>query len=79
MSVQEVLMTDNNVFSPLPCKPEEYYDDIAHLDITQEEADELLKALWEMMSTMVNIGWGVESVQIMLPELMNNLDGSDEP
>lgn len=71
-------MTDNTVFSPLSCKPDEYYDDIAHLDISQEEADELLKALWEIMSTMVNIGWGVESVQIMLPELMNNPDSADK-
>ena len=54
---------------PLACRPEDYYEDIAHLDITQEEADALLLALWQMMQTMVDIGWGVESTQLILPEL----------
>ncbi len=72
--IQEGQHSNQSGLNPLHCNPQDYYEDIAHLDISQEEADEMLNALWDMMSTMVNIGWGVESIQIMLPELFEEPD-----
>ena len=57
---------------PLACRPEDYYEDIAHLQLTQEQADEMLLTLWQMMSTMVNIGWGVDTLQMILPDLFES-------
>jgi hypothetical protein len=36
-------------------------------DLTAEQADELLVTLWSIMRTFVELGWGVESVQKVLP------------
>ncbi|MCB1950003.1 hypothetical protein [Nitrosomonas sp.] len=29
----------------------------------------MLESLWTIMSTLVDIGWGVDTVQILLPDL----------
>ena len=44
--------------------------------LTQEEADELLLTLWSIMRTFVDLGWGVESVQRVLP--FTGLDWTNE-
>lgn len=49
--------------------PKHYYADIADLKLSQAEADELLTCLCQIMCTMVEIGWGVEAVQLALPAL----------
>lgn len=38
-------------------------------DLTDQQAHELLAALWSIMRTFVELGWGVESVQRVLPIL----------
>jgi len=46
-------------------------------DLTYEQQTELLQTLWNIMSTFVDIGWGVDTVQMCLPELFDadNQDG----
>ena len=65
--------------APLTFNPEDYRSDIKDLDLTTEQADELLATLWHIMSTMVNIGWGVDTVQLMLPELFNDSGTTNTP
>lgn len=48
--------------------PEDYKQDLGVETLSDEEI-EMLRALWHIMSVMVDIGWGVESVQLLLPEL----------
>lgn len=62
----------NNFSSTLPFDPDEYRHHIEEFQLTEAQQDELLKTLWEIMSTMVNIGWGVDNVQLMLPEIFNH-------
>jgi hypothetical protein len=38
----------------------EYVDD---LDITDDQKDELLRALWSVAVAFVDLDWGVESIQ----------------
>ena len=61
--------THNHYPPPPDFDPEEYRADLNAPDLSQEQQDELLRALWQIMCTMVDIGWGVDSVQILLPEL----------
>jgi hypothetical protein len=53
------------------CEPDIYREDIASLNLTREQEDELLQTLWEMMRTMVEIGWGVDTINRLLPELFD--------
>ncbi|MEO1192909.1 MAG: hypothetical protein AAFY02_14205 [Pseudomonadota bacterium] len=38
-------------------------------DLTAEQADRLLLSLWEIMKGFVYLGWGVDSVHQVLPDL----------
>jgi len=48
---------------------EKYRDDISEYYPTLEQQDEVLRILWDIMKTFVDIGWGVDGVQMVLPEL----------
>ena len=70
----EIINTDNKVAkketaAPLEFKPDDYRHHLDEFDLTQEQQNELLQTLWSIMSTMVDIGWGVDTVQILLPDL----------
>lgn len=54
---------------PLAMNIDDYRDDLEGLELTDEEATELLSMLWKIMSTMVDMGWGVDVTHIVLPEL----------
>lgn len=45
---------------------EKYRNDITEFDLTDEQADELLKTLWTMMTTFVELGFGVDSIHYLL-------------
>lgn len=51
---------------------ENYRHHLEEFDLTQDQQNELLETLWHIMSTMVDIGWGVDNVQRMIPELFNH-------
>lgn len=73
--------TDNELISSsgfpdvapvLELNPEDYRE---HLDddLSEEQQNELLHILWDIMRTMVDIGWGVDNVQLVLPELFEDV------
>lgn len=53
----------------LKLDPDKYRDRISEYYPTEEQQNEVLQILWDIMSMMVDIGWGVDSVQILLPDL----------
>lgn len=70
----------NNTYptAPLELNVQEYLDDLSGLELTEEEATELLTILWNIMATMVDIGWGVDTTHIILPELFGKACKLDE-
>jgi len=60
---------DNEAYSVLDFDPDQYRDDISEYYPTKEQQDEVLRILWDVMRTFVDIGWGVDGVQMVLPEL----------
>ena len=48
--------------------PSKYREHVKDLDLTQEQQDEMLRALWDIMAAFVDLGWGVDSVQRLFPE-----------
>jgi hypothetical protein len=51
---------------PPHCDLDKYREHIEDLDLSQEEQADLLKTIWTIMSAFVDLGFGVDSVQ-MLP------------
>ena len=49
--------------------PDDYRADLAELKLTRAQEEELLQTLWTIMSAFVDLGWGVDSVQTVLPGL----------
>lgn len=50
---------------------------------SDEEAAEFLRILWDIMCAFVDLGWGVDSIQLAFPDLAkpertNDLKGSEE-
>ena len=61
--------TNDKPACPFPVfDPADYRDDLAKLDISEEEAAEMLAVLWDIMRAFVDLGWGVDSVSKILPE-----------
>ena len=58
--------------------PDDYRQDLASFDLTEDQKKELLEALWQIMATLVNIGWGVDTVQSLLPELFGETLASND-
>lgn len=44
--------------------PEEYREHLEDFDLTPEQEVELLQILWNIMATMVDLGWGLDNIQI---------------
>lgn len=70
----KIINTDNKVTkqdaaAPLKLEPDNYRHHLDEFDLTKEQQNELLESLWTIMSTLVDIGWGVDTVQILLPDL----------
>jgi hypothetical protein len=62
---------DESVSLPPPLKldPEKYIGSLDGYDMSEVQKHELLCVLWNIMETMVNLGLGVDTVQIILPSL----------
>lgn len=52
-----------------PFDPERYRGMTADLEFTQEQKDELLLTLWEIMRAFVEMGFGADSIQRVLPSV----------
>lgn len=53
----------------LTLEPDEFRADLGEFELSNQQENELLQALWDMMSMMSDIGWRVDNVQLMLPAL----------
>ncbi len=53
----------------LEFNPDDYREELENIDVSEEQAQEFLATLWNIMAAMVDIGWGVNSVQILLPDI----------
>lgn len=52
---------------------DDYLDDLDDQDLSEEQKIELLETLWNIMAAFVDIGWGVDNVQLVFPELFNQV------
>jgi len=52
-----------------PFDPADYKDEIAGFDLTEQQQEEFLRTLWHIMAAFVDLGWGVSSLQNVLPGL----------
>ena len=50
-----------------------FREEIDELEISDDQARALLQVLWNIMCTAVDIGWGVDIVQIVLPQLFSHV------
>ncbi len=50
---------------PPKCDVEKYRDHVREFDLTPDEEAELLKNLWLIMAAFVDLGFGVDSIQIL--------------
>ncbi len=69
--------TKNSVV-PLKLEPGDYRHHLDDFGLTEEQQNELLASLWSIMSTLVDIGWGVDTVQMLLPELFTEVAPDSE-
>ena len=53
------------VIEPPQCNLEKYGEHIKNFDLSEEDKIELLKTLWMMMATFVDLGIGVDSIQFL--------------
>jgi hypothetical protein len=50
---------------PPECDVEKYREYIKDLDLNEEEQAELLKTLWHIMAAFVDMGFGLDSIQLL--------------
>lgn len=67
-TVDNAFKADENL-PALILDPDDYRQDLAVLNMTEQQENELLEVLWNIMKTLVEIGWGVNSVQYLLPDI----------
>lgn len=56
--------------------PDDFRQDLASFDLTKAQEDELLQTLWNIMSAFVDLGWGVDSVQMVLPGIFEEVSSN---
>ena len=76
---EEYLNTNTeDTVTPLKFEPNDYRHHVEEFDLTEEQQNELLESLWTIMSTMVDIGWGVDTVQLLFPDLFTEVAPDSE-
>ena len=58
------LTSTEPTLTPLTLDPDKYRHHLDEFDLTDEQKTQLLQTLWSIMSTMVDIGFSVDSVQL---------------
>ena len=61
--------TKKDTAAPLKLDTDAHRHHFAEFNMTVDQQNELLQALWYIMSTLVDIGWGVDTVQMLLPDI----------
>lgn len=62
----------DSAFGALKMDPARYREYLEDFDLTEAQQNELLETLWHILSTMVDIGFGLDSVQMLLPVMIEN-------
>ena len=60
---------NDNRLTPLKLNEDEYMAHLDAFDLSDAQKRELLQTLWNIMSILVDIGWGADTVQMLLPDL----------
>lgn len=72
----------NDLISPTSGPPEfdlsDFREEIDELNISDVQAQQILQALWQIMYSAAQIGWGVDIVQIMLPQLFSEVANDND-
>ncbi|MEW8372665.1 MAG: hypothetical protein AB2722_02050 [Candidatus Thiodiazotropha sp.] len=50
---------------PPQCDLEKYREHVKDFDLSEEEQAELLQTLWSIMAAFVDLGFGVDSIQLL--------------
>jgi hypothetical protein len=58
----------------MKCNPDDYRDEFKCFDLTREQEDEVIFALWEIVRMFVELGYGVNSINKVFPTLLENTD-----
>ncbi|MBX2808686.1 MAG: hypothetical protein KTR20_08650 [Cellvibrionaceae bacterium] len=53
--------------------PQHFTQEIEDLAIDPKQAEALLESLWHIMAGFVDLGWGVDSVQLLLPDMFESV------
>ena len=61
---QRLTNSGEGIGPPLALDPDEYREHLEDFDLTAEQENELLAVLWNIMRTFVDIGFGLDSVQV---------------
>lgn len=51
--------------SPPKCDVDKYLEYLKDFDLSDEERVELLNSIWQIMATFVDLGFGVDSIQLL--------------
>ena len=66
----------NLTMPPSELDLEKYRPLIAEFEMSEDEKNALLESLWHIMKAFVDMGFGVNSIQILFPELFENPSGN---
>jgi len=56
---------DQPAIKPPQCDLEKYHEHVKDFDLSEEEQSELLKTIWHIMAAFVDMGFGVDSIQLL--------------
>ena len=61
-------------FDDLAFNPDHFREDLAELELSREQENAILESLWNIMCAFIDIGWGVDSIQLLFPDLFKPID-----
>jgi hypothetical protein len=64
----ESLNTQAGYPEPPSFDPKEYLSDLEDCDMTEEQKAKFLQTMWNIMSSFVDVAWGVDPVQCIFPD-----------
>lgn len=63
-----------NTLKPLTLNVEDYREEMAEFELTQEQEQELLQILWNITHQFAQMGFGMESTQLIMEALLKTVD-----
>ena len=58
----------------MKCNPDDYRDDFKSFGMTKKQEDEVILALWEIVRMFVELGYGVNSINRVFPNILEITD-----